>query len=69
MVSKRRMGPENSATRALLMDGAEAVMLEQGYAALTSRSVAERVGLKKYERAYQSAPALDPGSLAVRCVP
>jgi AcrR family transcriptional regulator len=27
------------------MDGAEAVMLEQGYAALTSRSVAQRVGL------------------------
>ncbi|CAN7658928.1 TetR/AcrR family transcriptional regulator [Phenylobacterium sp. LjRoot225] len=27
------------------MDGVEAVMLEQGYAALTSRSVAERVGL------------------------
>lgn len=45
MVSKRRMGPESSATRALLMDGAEAVMLERGYAALTSRSVAERVGL------------------------
>jgi AcrR family transcriptional regulator len=27
------------------MDGCEAVMLEKGYAALTSRSVAERVGL------------------------
>lgn len=39
------MGPETSATRGLLMDGAEAVMLEKGYAALTSRSVAERVGL------------------------
>jgi AcrR family transcriptional regulator len=43
--SKRRMGPESSATRSLLMDGAEAVMLEHGYAAITSRSVAERVGL------------------------
>jgi AcrR family transcriptional regulator len=45
VTSKRRMGPENSVTRGLLMDGTEAVMLEQGYAALTSRSVAERVGL------------------------
>jgi len=40
------MGPENSATRSLLMDAVEAVMREQGYAALSARSVAARAGLK-----------------------
>jgi AcrR family transcriptional regulator len=42
----RRMGLENSSSRAALMDGVEAVMREDGYAALTARSVAERAGLK-----------------------
>lgn len=46
MASNRRMGPENSAIREQLMDGVEAVMIEQGYGALTARNVAERVGLK-----------------------
>jgi AcrR family transcriptional regulator len=40
------MGPETSASRMALLDGAEAVMLERGYAAVTARSVAERAGLK-----------------------
>lgn len=40
------MGLETSATRGLLMDGVEIVMTEQGYAALSARSVAEAVGLK-----------------------
>lgn len=42
----RRMGLENSSSRTALMDGVEAVMREQGYAALTARSVAESAGLK-----------------------
>ncbi|CAN7270027.1 TetR/AcrR family transcriptional regulator [Phenylobacterium sp. LjRoot225] len=46
MAMKRRMGPENSTTRSLLMDAVEAVMREQGYAALSARSVAARAGLK-----------------------
>ena len=46
MATKRRMGPENAATRTLLMDAVEAVMREQGYAALSARSVAARAGLK-----------------------
>lgn len=46
MATKRRMGPENAATRSLLMDAVEAVMREQGYAALSARSVAARAGLK-----------------------
>lgn len=43
---KRRMGPENSVTRTALMDAVEALMREQGYAALTARAVAARAGLK-----------------------
>jgi AcrR family transcriptional regulator len=46
MAATRRMGLENSSSRAALMDGVEAVMRDDGYAALTARSVAERVGLK-----------------------
>lgn len=42
----RRMGPQNSATRTALMDATEALMREQGYAALTARAVAKRAGLK-----------------------
>jgi AcrR family transcriptional regulator len=40
------MGPETSATRAALMDAVEAVMREEGYAALSARRVAARAGLK-----------------------
>jgi AcrR family transcriptional regulator len=46
MAATRRMGLENSSSRTALMDGVEAVMREEGYAALTARSVAERAGLK-----------------------
>ena len=46
MVTKRRLGTETSVTRAALMDAVEAVMREDGYGALTARSVAERAGLK-----------------------
>lgn len=45
-MATRRMGLESSASRAALMDGVETVMREQGYAALSARSVAERAGLK-----------------------
>lgn len=46
MAKKRRMGPENAATRIMLMDAVEAVMREEGYAALSARRVAARAGLK-----------------------
>jgi AcrR family transcriptional regulator len=46
MAATRRMGLENSTSRTALMDGVETVMREDGYAALTARSVAERAGLK-----------------------
>lgn len=46
MASKRRLGLETSKTRSTLMDAVENVMREDGYGALTARSVAERAGLK-----------------------
>jgi AcrR family transcriptional regulator len=46
MVSPRRLGTEDSKTRAQLLDAAEELMLEAGYAAVTSRRVAAKAGLK-----------------------
>src|SRR5262245_34732212 len=42
----RRIGAEDSKTRARLLDAAEAVLREEGYAAVTSRRVAARADLK-----------------------
>jgi AcrR family transcriptional regulator len=44
--SSRRIGAADSKTRAQLVDAAELVLLEEGYAAVTSRRVAARAGLK-----------------------
>ncbi|MCT2400205.1 TetR/AcrR family transcriptional regulator [Novosphingobium mangrovi (ex Huang et al. 2023)] len=44
---KRRMGSRSSATHAALLDATEAVMREEGYAAVTSRRVAERAGINQ----------------------
>jgi AcrR family transcriptional regulator len=41
------MGPVNSATWSLLLDGAENILKEEGYASLTSRRIAQRVGIKQ----------------------
>jgi len=41
------MGPENAETRSVLMDATEAVMRDEGYAAVTSRRVAERAGVNQ----------------------
>ena len=46
MSATRRIGAEDSATRAALLDAALALMLEEGYAAVTSRRVAAQAGLK-----------------------
>ncbi|ADP80787.1 TetR/AcrR family transcriptional regulator [Pseudofrankia inefficax] len=40
-----RRGPEDSATRAMLVDAAEQLMLEEGYAAVTTRRVATLAGI------------------------
>ncbi|MGH7820299.1 MAG: TetR/AcrR family transcriptional regulator [Candidatus Binatia bacterium] len=42
----RRLGAADSRTRALLLDAAEQLMLEDGYAAVSSRRVAAKAGLK-----------------------
>jgi AcrR family transcriptional regulator len=46
MTSTRRIGAEDSASRSALLDAALQLMLEEGYAAVTSRRVAARAGLK-----------------------
>jgi len=45
-VPPRRIGAEGSATRALILEAAEQVMVEDGYAATSTRRVAARAGLK-----------------------
>lgn len=42
----RRVGAEGSATRALILTTTEQLILEQGYAAVSTRRVAARAGLK-----------------------
>jgi AcrR family transcriptional regulator len=44
--SPRRIGAADSKTRAQLLDAAELLLLEDGYASVTSRRVAARAGLK-----------------------
>ncbi len=46
MTTARRLGAEDSTTRASLLDAAQALMVEEGYAAVSSRKVAARAGLK-----------------------
>jgi TetR/AcrR family transcriptional regulator len=46
MASDRRIGDVQSKTRAQLLDAAELVMVEEGYAAVTSRRLAAKAGLK-----------------------
>jgi len=47
MKSSRRYGSEDSAVRAQLLDAAEQLMLDEGYAAVTSRRLAAKAGLKQ----------------------
>jgi AcrR family transcriptional regulator len=46
MASDRRIGDEQSKTRGQLLDAAQQLMIEGGYAAVTSRKVAAQAGLK-----------------------
>jgi len=45
MARARRVGSTSSDTRAQIVEAAEQIMTEQGYAAVTSRSVAARAGI------------------------
>lgn len=47
MAQTRRMGPAGSALWNQILDGAESVLRDEGYAALTSRRIAERVGIQQ----------------------
>src|SRR5271165_4033536 len=46
MASARRIGAPDAKNRGVLLDAAEQLMLEEGYAAVTSRRVAHKAGLK-----------------------
>lgn len=46
MALQRRIGAPEAKNRGVLLDAAEQLMLEEGYAAVTSRRVADRAGLK-----------------------
>ena len=46
MASSRRIGSPDAKNRTVLLDAAERLMLEEGYAAVSSRRVAEKAGLK-----------------------
>jgi AcrR family transcriptional regulator len=46
MTSARRIGAPDAKNRVLLLDAAEQLMLEEGYAAVTSRRLANKAGLK-----------------------
>jgi AcrR family transcriptional regulator len=46
MASNRRIGAEDSETRTALLDATEQLMLEDGYAAVSSRRIARKAGLK-----------------------
>jgi AcrR family transcriptional regulator len=46
MTSARRIGAPDAKNRGLLLDAAEQLMFQEGYAAVTSRRLASRAGLK-----------------------
>lgn len=56
--SPRRMGPAGSANWTAMLIGAEDILREEGYAALTSRRVAERIGVKQ-RLVYYYFPTMD----------
>lgn len=46
MTTKRRIGPDTSETYVLILDAAEQVIRDEGYAAASSRRIAAQAGLK-----------------------
>lgn len=47
MATSRRFGPQDSATSNAILDATERVLRKRGYAAATSRNVAEEAGIKQ----------------------
>src|SRR5438132_11954568 len=47
MVSERRRGGESSAMRTALVEAAEQLIRDEGYPAVTTRSLADKVNLKR----------------------
>ncbi len=47
IAAERRMGPPGSDNWLAMLDGAETILREEGHAALTSRRVAEQIGVKQ----------------------
>lgn len=62
--SKKLLGAENSETRTALIDAAEKLMREEGYAAVSSRRIATLAGLK-HQVIYYYFDTLDDLFLAV----
>lgn len=63
-MTARRVGSTTSKTRAAILEAAERIMVEEGYAAVTSRSVATRVGIHPGNVHYYF-PSLDDLFVAV----
>ena len=64
MSAKRRVGAEQSATRAMILDATEILMVEAGYAAVSTRRVATQAGIKPALVQYYF-PSMDDLLLAV----
>ena len=64
MVTPHRAGARDTGTRDKLLDATAALMLEEGYAAATSRRVAERAGVQRAV-VYYYFPTMDDLFLAV----
>lgn len=64
MAASRRVGSTTSKTRAAILEATERIMVEDGYAAVTSRNVAERVGIHPGNVHYYF-PTLDDLFIAV----
>jgi len=64
VASPRRLGAPDAKNRTVLIDAAEQLMLEEGYAAVTARRVAARAGLK-HQLVHYYFRAMDDLFLAV----
>ena len=67
MTSPRRIGAPDAKNRVVLLDAAEQLLIEEGYAAVTSRRVADRAGLKAGDIivALNGKPVTNPDALVV----